>query len=92
MPYRHEFLCRLTTNIHIAIMVENYHIHINQWPIHLNNTMPKITHKELPIEAHQTLKDIDKGGPFPYAKDGTTFHNRENKLHNTDRIIIVNIL
>lgn len=44
------------------------------------HTMPKTTHNELPVEAHQTLKDIDKGGPFRYTQDDTTFHNREGKL------------
>ena len=40
----------------------------------------KIDYDELPLEAHQTLKLIDNGGPFPYAKDGTVFYNREEKL------------
>ncbi len=40
----------------------------------------KISYSELPLEAQQTLKNIEKGGPFPHAKDGTTFHNREEKL------------
>ncbi|MBK5964872.1 hypothetical protein CCR95_12465 [Thiocystis minor] len=42
--------------------------------------MLEITHQELPVEAHQTLKEIDKDGPFPYAKDDSVFHNREGKL------------
>lgn len=44
------------------------------------HTMPKTTHNELPVEAHRTLKDIDKGGPFRHTQDDTTFHNREGKL------------
>jgi ribonuclease T1 len=35
---------------------------------------------ELPAEARQTLALIKAGGPFPYARDGATFHNREGRL------------
>jgi ribonuclease T1 len=35
---------------------------------------------QLPPEARQTLALIKQGGPFPYAKDGTVFHNREGRL------------
>ena len=34
----------------------------------------------LPREAHATLALIKAGGPFPYAKDGSTFGNRERLL------------
>jgi ribonuclease T1 len=34
----------------------------------------------LPIEAQQTQALIQKGGPFPYRKDGSTFGNRERLL------------
>ena len=42
--------------------------------------MLKILYGDLPIEAHQTLKEIEKGKPFRYAKDGVVFRNREGKL------------
>lgn len=35
---------------------------------------------ELPPEARATLELIRKGGPFPYAKDGAVFGNREGAL------------
>jgi len=35
---------------------------------------------ELPVEARQTQALIQKGGPFPYRKDGSTFGNRERQL------------
>lgn len=35
---------------------------------------------ELPPEARATLQLIRKGGPFPYARDGATFGNREGIL------------
>ena len=35
---------------------------------------------ELPREAVATLRLIEKKGPFPYAKDGAVFGNREGRL------------
>jgi len=35
---------------------------------------------ELPPEARATLRAIETGGPFPYAKDGSVFANRERRL------------
>ncbi len=34
----------------------------------------------LPVEARETVALIDRGGPFPYAKDGAVFGNRERLL------------
>jgi len=34
----------------------------------------------LPREARDTLRLIERGGPYPYAKDGATFGNREGML------------
>jgi ribonuclease T1 len=34
----------------------------------------------LPPEARATLALIHKGGPYPYAKDGAVFGNREGAL------------
>lgn len=35
---------------------------------------------ELPAEARRTEQLIRSGGPFPYAKDGSVFGNRERLL------------
>jgi ribonuclease T1 len=35
---------------------------------------------ELPKEARDTIALIRKGGPYPYAKDGAVFGNREAHL------------
>lgn len=40
---------------------------------------------ELPAEARQTEQLIRNGGPFPYAKDGTVFANRERRLPRQQR-------
>ena len=40
---------------------------------------------ELPAEALATLELIRKGGPFPYAKDGAVFGNREGLLPKQKR-------
>jgi ribonuclease T1 len=34
----------------------------------------------LPPEAIATLERIERGGPFPYERDGTVFQNRERRL------------
>jgi len=36
--------------------------------------------RQLPLEAQQTHRLIVAGGPFPYAKDGSVFANRERLL------------
>lgn len=35
---------------------------------------------ELPREARETLSLIERGGPFPYRRDGVVFGNRERLL------------
>lgn len=35
---------------------------------------------DLPREAQETLQLIKRGGPFPYARDGSVFGNREQLL------------
>jgi len=40
---------------------------------------------DLPPEARATLALIRKGGPFPYAKDGAVFANREGALPRQKR-------
>jgi ribonuclease T1 len=35
---------------------------------------------DLPKEARETIAAIRKGGPYPYAKDGAIFSNREALL------------
>ena len=40
---------------------------------------------DLPAEARATLALIKKGGPYPYAKDGTVFSNREGRLPRQKR-------
>jgi len=36
--------------------------------------------EELPSEARTTLQLIEKGGPFPYPRDGAVFGNFERRL------------
>jgi ribonuclease T1 len=35
---------------------------------------------DLPAEARDTLRLIERGGPFPDRKDGSVFSNRERRL------------
>lgn len=39
----------------------------------------------LPPEAHETLRLIARGGPFPHAQDGSVFGNRERRLPDKPR-------
>ena len=40
----------------------------------------EIAIEELPSEARTTLRLIEKGGPFPYQRDGAVFGNFERRL------------
>lgn len=42
--------------------------------------LPVVSAAQLPPEARATNELIRAGGPFPYAKDGSTFGNRERVL------------
>ena len=39
----------------------------------------------LPAEAHETLRLIARGGPFPHRQDGSVFGNREGRLPGKPR-------
>ncbi|MFJ9102608.1 ribonuclease domain-containing protein [Streptomyces sp. NPDC102405] len=43
-------------------------------------SLATVQESKLPAEARQTLELIDRGGPFPYAKDGSVFGNFERLL------------
>jgi ribonuclease T1 len=45
----------------------------------------QVAAKDLPKEAREALALIKKGGPFPYAKDGAVFGNREGQLPGRKR-------
>ncbi|MEV0265506.1 ribonuclease domain-containing protein [Streptomyces sp. NPDC050617] len=47
--------------------------------------MKTVRTDRLPAEARKTLQLIDKGGPFPYSKDGTVFGNYEKRLPKQKR-------
>jgi ribonuclease T1 len=44
-----------------------------------------VTLEQLPPEARETIELIRKGGPYPYARDGVTFANREGRLPREKR-------
>jgi ribonuclease T1 len=47
--------------------------------------MGTVALSSLPAEARQTEQLIRSGGPFPYAKDGVVFGNRERQLPRAKR-------
>ncbi|MFF5425108.1 MULTISPECIES: ribonuclease domain-containing protein [unclassified Streptomyces] len=42
--------------------------------------LPAVRVADLPPEARRTLELIERGGPFPYARDGAVFSNFERRL------------
>lgn len=46
---------------------------------------PEIAAGDLPAEARATLALIDRGGPFPYDRDGVIFRNFEKRLPVRER-------
>jgi ribonuclease T1 len=46
----------------------------------VDESAPVVALASLPKEAQQTQRLIRAGGPFPFAKDGTVFGNRERLL------------
>ena len=49
-------------------------------PLDPESGLPVAALATLPVEARETVALIDRGGPFPYAKDGAVFGNRERLL------------
>lgn len=47
--------------------------------------LPWIAESALPAEARETLRLIDKGGPYPYDRDGAVFGNFEGLLPQQSR-------
>jgi ribonuclease T1 len=47
--------------------------------------LAEISLSELPVQAQETHRLIHTGGPFPYAKDGVVFGNRERLLPSRAR-------
>ncbi|WP_375140996.1 ribonuclease domain-containing protein [Ideonella alba] len=50
-----------------------------------DSAMATVRLSDLPVEARRTDSLIRAGGPFPYAKDGTVFGNRERLLPRQPR-------
>lgn len=50
-----------------------------------NDGLPRVELAALPAQAQQTHSLVLAGGPFPYAKDGTVFGNRERLLPRQPR-------
>ena len=42
--------------------------------------MATVALARLPSEARETIELIDRGGPFPFSRDGAVFGNRERLL------------
>ncbi|KND26678.1 guanyl-specific ribonuclease [Streptomyces acidiscabies] len=49
------------------------------------NGLATVKAADLPAEARKTLALIDKGGPYPYSRDGVVFGNFEGRLPKEKR-------
>jgi len=47
--------------------------------------LPSVRLAQLPPEAREALQLIERGGPFPWRKDGSVFGNRERRLPEQPR-------
>lgn len=54
-------------------------------PQYQDSVLQTIAHGQLPKQGQETYALIRKGGPFPYAKDGVVFGNRERLLPKAPR-------
>jgi ribonuclease T1 len=45
-----------------------------------DDRLPQVQFADLPSQAQETIRLIDRDGPFPYDRDGITFGNRERLL------------
>jgi ribonuclease T1 len=54
-------------------------------PQRMQAALADISVKALPPEARDTLKLIEKGGPYPHDRDGIVFGNFEKRLPLKDR-------
>ena len=54
-------------------------------PQRIQIALADISVKALPPEARETLKLIEKGGPYPYDRDGIVFGNFEKRLPIQER-------
>ena len=59
--------------------------HAQKAPPAAHPEVGEISWTNLPLEARDTIALIRKGGPYPYAKDGAVFGNREAILPKQNR-------
>ena len=63
----------------LAVQARGHHGHGG------NAVLASIKVADLPPEAHETLRLIRQGGPFPYPRDGVVFGNYEKRLPQQPR-------
>jgi len=50
------------------------------WLVAFLSGVESVPFADLPAEAKQTIRLIEQQGPFPYARDGAIFGDREGQL------------
>ena len=65
----------------LAVLVGGFAVVLNE-PVQQDT--PTAT-ASLPVEARETIRAIESGGPFAYDRDGVVFENRERLLPRQPR-------
>ncbi|MER6995755.1 ribonuclease domain-containing protein [Streptomyces sp. NPDC000410] len=84
MPYRPVRLAALVLLACLGIMLTGCATATDA-PSTRTRATATVGASELPAEARETLRLIDRGGPFPYEKDGAVFGNFEGRLPKRER-------
>ncbi len=61
-----------------AVQARSHHAYVDR-------DVQEIAVADLPFEAQQTLRAIERGGPFAYERDGVVFGNYEHALPKRPR-------
>jgi ribonuclease T1 len=76
-------LVALLIAVGVGYTVDALHSHPGSSATHSSATpgsLPLVALSALPAQAGQTVRLIQRGGPYPYAQDGVVFDNNEHLL------------
>jgi ribonuclease T1 len=73
----HALFCALLT---VALLGEHGNVAARTIGERTQHGIATVSVAALPPTARDTLRSVRAGGPFPYAKDGAVFGNRERAL------------
>ncbi len=81
--------CFCISNIRLVVvlcaLVASWPAQAFDWPFRGGGPRGEVSVASLPFEAREALARIQKGGPYPYRRDGAVFQNREHRLPDRPR-------